>query len=99
MIGQFKQKPETFVLFHQCCCEIVTNKNATRVECESDLVSHYRKKLNFLGSIDIRSLMPKVSVPTLLWLSLEGECTDSGRPYFFKISWSLENRASRVRAK
>ncbi len=29
------------------------------VECESDLLSHHRKKVNFFGGIDIRSFTCK----------------------------------------
>src|SRR5882724_1319245 len=60
MIGQFKEKSETFVLFHQLLLRGLRRIKMQRVvECESDLLSHYRKKLNFLGGIDTGSLAAK----------------------------------------
>src|SRR6266850_422729 len=60
MIGQFKQKSETLVLSHQLLLRGFRRiKMQCVVECESDLLSHYRKKLNFLGGIDIGSLTAK----------------------------------------
>src|SRR6267154_2627075 len=57
MIGQFKEKSETLVLSHQLLLRGLRRIKMQRiVECESDLLSHYRKKLNFLGGIDTRSL-------------------------------------------
>src|SRR6266436_1029635 len=60
MIGQFKEKSETLVLSHQLLLRGLRRIKMQRVvECESDLLSHYRKKLNFLAGIDIRSLTAK----------------------------------------
>jgi len=44
MIGQFKQKSETLVLSHQLLLRGLRRIKMQRiVECESDLLSHYRK--------------------------------------------------------
>src|SRR6266481_8706058 len=60
MIGQFEEKSETLVLSHQLLLRGLRRIKMQRVvECESDLLSHHRKKLNFLAGIDIRSLTAK----------------------------------------
>src|SRR6266576_497269 len=60
MIGQFKQKSETLVLSHQLLLRGLRRIKMQRiVEYESDLLSHYRKQLNFLSSIDIGRLADK----------------------------------------
>src|SRR5260370_36798175 len=60
MIGQFKEKSETLVLFRQLLLRGLRRIKMQRiVECESDLLSHHRKKVNFFGRIDIRSLTAK----------------------------------------
>src|SRR5437660_4023354 len=47
------------------------------VECESDLLSHYRKKLNFLGGIDIRSLTAKGERSDFAMGCRQGESTQT----------------------
>src|SRR5467141_3360639 len=60
MIGQFKEKSEALVLFHQLLLRGLRRIKMQRiVECESDLLSHHRKKMNFFGGIDIRSFTGK----------------------------------------
>src|SRR6266403_407541 len=60
MIGQFKEQSKTLVLLQQLPLRGLRRIKMQRiVECESDLLSYHRKKLNFLGGIDIRSLTAK----------------------------------------
>src|SRR5260370_1656603 len=60
MVRQFKEKSETLVLSHQLLLRGLRCVKMHRVvKCQSDLLSHYRKKLNFLCGIDIRSLTAK----------------------------------------
>src|SRR5882762_5824834 len=60
MICQFKEKSKTLVLLQQLLlCSLRCIKMQRIVECESDLLSHHRKKVNFFGGINIRSLTAK----------------------------------------
>src|SRR5713226_5200986 len=60
MIRQFKEKSETLVLSRQLLLRGLRRIKMQRiVECESDLLSHHRKKPNFFSGIDIRSLISK----------------------------------------
>jgi len=95
MIGQFKQKSETLVLPHQLLLRGLRRIKMQRVvECESDLLSHYRKKLNFLGRIDIRSFTGKRECSDFcLWAVVKGRVHTERIPYFFKISWNLQEGA------
>src|SRR5882724_4218577 len=94
MIGQFKQKPETFVLFHQLLLRGLRRIKMQRVvECESDLLSHDRKKLNFLGGIDTRSFTGKRECSDFAVAVVKGRVHTERIPYSCKISWNLQEGA------
>src|ERR1700730_5117914 len=60
MIGQFKKKSETLVLLQQLLLRGLRCIKMQRIiECQSDLVSHDGKKVNFFGCIDIRDFTGK----------------------------------------
>ncbi len=60
MIGQFKEKSKTLVLLQQLLLRGLRCVKMQRiVECESDLLSHHREKVNFFGGIDIGSFTGK----------------------------------------
>jgi len=82
MIGQFKEKSEALVLFHQLLLRRLRRIKMQRiVECESDLLSHHRKKMNFFVRIDIPEPTAKGDVPTLLWAVVRGKVHTLWTPY------------------